>query len=100
MRELSQLSRISTTPIAKIENGHSETPHVQTLERLRDVLRGQGVEFTPGGWVRHGGDHVHQGDGQHQGGEQERARGEPGTVIERGLALARQLVHVLERGEW
>jgi transcriptional regulator with XRE-family HTH domain len=91
MRELSALTRVSTTAIANIESGKSEQPHVQTLERLRDALQMQGIEFLRGGWVRHRDDH------DHQIGEPEAEHIKQRAIIENALMLARRLVRILSR---
>lgn len=90
MRELSALTRISTTTIANIESGKSEQPHVQTLERLREALQTQGIEFLGGGWVRH------RDDQGHQAGQPEAEQVKQNAIIENALVLARRLVRILE----
>lgn len=56
IRELGERACISPTAINQIETGKTKKPRVQTLEALKQVLQGLGVEFLPGGWVRHCGD--------------------------------------------
>lgn len=61
VRDLAKLTGLSSTAIGQIETGRTTAPHQQTVGALVTALQGCGIEFAPGGWVRHHEDHEHKG---------------------------------------
>lgn len=60
IRDLAERAGLSPTAINQIATGKTQRPHKKTLQSLATVLRGMGVEFFRGGWVRHRSDLAHE----------------------------------------
>lgn len=56
IRDMAIAAGISATAVSLIERGHTKAPQQTTQEALKTALEKRGIEFAPGGWVRHVGD--------------------------------------------
>jgi len=56
VRELASAAGLSATALSHLETGRTRNPHKTTLAALRAALAACGVDFAPGGWIRHSAD--------------------------------------------
>lgn len=53
VRQLARAAGLSPTAVSQIETGKTMSARPATLQALRRVFAGHGIEFGPRGWIRH-----------------------------------------------